>query len=107
MENLQAAASKTGLLDLLNHIQSRYGLIVLILVVIIGFGAVLFWSLVWKVWSATITAKEHEISRLAKERDRYQRLVFARLLTSEARAPKRQGYPNSRENTQTNETHPC
>src|SRR6185437_11801749 len=98
MENLQAAASKTGLLDLLNHIQSRYGLIVLILVVIIGFGAVLFWSLVWKVWSATITAKE---------RDRYQRLVFARLLTSEARAPKRQGYPNSRENTQTNETHPC
>jgi hypothetical protein len=58
------------------------------LVVIIGFCGLLFWKLIWKVWSEALNAKDEEIARLARERDRYQALVFERLLTSEVMRPK-------------------
>jgi len=65
----------------------------MLLVGLIGFGCFLFWSLIWKVWSAAMKAKDDEIARLAKERDRYQTLVFQRLRSSqtpdEPNVPKR------------------
>jgi hypothetical protein len=79
---------KAQLLDLLNQIQSQHGPVVLILIVIIFAGCGVFWVLIWKVWSAAMKAKDDEIARLAKERDKYQTLVFQRLKTSEAPAVK-------------------
>jgi F0F1-type ATP synthase membrane subunit b/b' len=76
--------NNTGLLELLSQIQSQYGVVVLVLVVIIAFACLLFWRLVWKVWSEALKAKDDEIRRLAKERDKYQALFFQRLRTSEA-----------------------
>jgi len=84
MDKAQQAANKTQLLELLNQIQSQHGPIILVLIVIIFVGCGVFWILIWKVWSAAMKAKDDEISRLAKERDKYQSLVFQRLRTSEA-----------------------
>jgi hypothetical protein len=75
-------AGRTGILQLLDQIRSQYGLLVLMLVVIIGFGCFLFWKLIWKVWSAALSAKNEEIARLARERDAYHALVLDRLRTS-------------------------
>ena len=74
---------KIGFLELLNQIQSQYGLIVLILVLFLAFVCFLLWKLIWKVWSAAMTAKDREIERVSKERDKYQALVFERLKSSE------------------------
>lgn len=41
-----------------------------------------FWRLIWKVWSDTLESKNQEIDRLVKERDKYQGLVFERLLSA-------------------------
>ena len=43
----------------------------------------LFWRLIWKVWSVAMKSKDDEIDRLVKERDKYQNLVFDRLISSE------------------------
>lgn len=40
------------------------------------------WRLVWRVWDATLRSKDEEIKRLVEERDKYQKLVFERLLSS-------------------------
>jgi hypothetical protein len=76
-------ATKPGFLELLNQIQSQYGLIVLILVLLLAFFCFLLWKLIWKVWSAAMKAKDDEIKRISKERDKYQTLVFKRLKSSE------------------------
>ena len=50
---MDETAGKAGLLQLLNQIHSQYGLLVLMLVLIIVFGCLVFWKLVWRVWSGT------------------------------------------------------
>ena len=72
-----------GFLEVLNQIQSQYGLIVLVLVLFLMFACFLLWKLIWKVWSAAMAAKDREIERVSKERDKYQALVFERLRSSE------------------------
>jgi hypothetical protein len=85
---MDETAEKAGLLQLLNQIQSQYGLLVLMLVVIIVFGCSIFWRLIWRVWSGALSAKESEIARLERERDRYQAVVFDRLRASKALDPR-------------------
>lgn len=75
---------KIGFLEVLRQIQSQYGLIVLVLVLLLVFAGLLLWKLVWKVWSTAMESKEKEIERVSKERDKYQALVFERLRSSEA-----------------------
>ena len=70
--------------ELLSQIRSQYGLVVLVLVLLLVFGCFLLWNLVWKVWSAAMAAKDLEIERISRERDKYQALVFERLKSSEA-----------------------
>lgn len=79
---------KAGFLELLSQIQSQYGLIVLVLVLLLAFGCLLLWSLIWKVWNAAMEAKDKEIERVSKERDKYQSLIFGRLKSSETNRPK-------------------
>jgi hypothetical protein len=79
---------KIGLLELLKQIQSQYGLVVLVLVLLLAFVCWLLWALIWKVWSGAMTAKDNEIDRVSKERDKYQALVFERLRSSEVPPPK-------------------
>jgi hypothetical protein len=83
MTDLTQMGSKTGFWELLNQIHSEHGLIVLLLMAFLGFVCFLFWKLIWNVWSAAQRAKDEEIARLAKERDKYQALFFERLRTSE------------------------
>lgn len=87
-----AAATSTviriGFLDLLRQLQSQYGLIVLVLLLLLGFACFLLWKLIWQVWSAAMEAKEKEIARVSKERDKYQALFFERLRSSEASRSK-------------------
>jgi hypothetical protein len=72
-----------GMLQSLDQIQSRYGLIVLVLLFLLIFSCFMFWKLVWKVWSDAMKAKDEEISRISEERDKYQALVFERLESSD------------------------
>lgn len=44
--------------------------------------SLLFWNLIWKVWHSAMSAKDQEIERLVVERDKYQKLVFKNLLSS-------------------------
>ncbi len=85
---MDETASKAGLSQLLNQIHSQYGLLVLMLVLIIVFGCLLFWKLVWRVWSGALSARQSEIERLVKERDIYQKMVLVRLRTSSAPGTK-------------------
>lgn len=81
---------KIGILEILNQIQSDYGLIVLVLILLLAFACFLLWKLTWNVWCKAMEAKDQEIQRISRERDKYQALVFARLRSSEpvASAPK-------------------
>jgi hypothetical protein len=72
-----------ALSEFLSQIRSQYGLVVLVLVLLLVFGCFLLWKLVWKVWSTAMEAKDLEIERISKERDKYQALVFERLKSSE------------------------
>jgi hypothetical protein len=81
------AAGGTGILQLLEQIHTQYGLLVLMLVVIIGFGFCLFWKLVWKVWRGALIAKNEEIARLASDRDIYRALHFDSLRSAKPRTP--------------------
>ncbi len=76
---MDETAGNAGLLQLLNQIHAQYGLVVLMLVLIIVFGCLLFWKLVWKVWSGALSAKQSEIERLVEERDKYQEMVLRHL----------------------------
>lgn len=75
-------------MELLRQIQSQYGLIVSVLVLLLVFVRFLLWKLTWKVWSTAMESKEKEIERVSKERDKYQALVFERLRSSEASRAK-------------------
>ena len=77
------AANEPGFLRLLGQIQSEYGLIVLVLFLLLSFACFLLWKLVWRVWSDAMKSKDEEISRISKERDKYQALVFEHLRSSE------------------------
>lgn len=57
----------------------EHGAVAFLLIVV----CILFYRLIWKVWNAAMMGKDEEIRRLAEERDRYQKLVFERLLTSD------------------------
>lgn len=61
-------------LDVLN----RHGAVALALC----FVCFLLWKLTWRVWDRAMKAKDEEITRIVAERDKYQKLVFERLLTS-------------------------
>src|SRR5262245_58870919 len=79
----EPSTNKPGLWQLISQIYTEHGLVVLTLVVLLGFMAFLVWNLIWKVWSNAMKAKDEEIARVSKERDKYQALVFDRLRTSE------------------------
>ena len=101
--DMSQAADGMGIPQLLNQIHTQYGLLVLMLVMIIGFGFALFWNPIWKVWSAAITSKDNEIARLAKERDTCQALLLdclrsASPSTSEKGAHQPLGERSCREN---------
>lgn len=72
------------MLELLTQIQSGYGLIVLVLVILLAFAWFLLWKTTWSVWSKAMEAKDKEIQRISQERDAYQALIFARLESSSA-----------------------
>jgi hypothetical protein len=38
--------------------------------------------MIWRVWSDALKAKDEELARVSKERDRYQAMVFDRLKSS-------------------------
>ncbi len=82
MADASEAVEEHGLLALLGQIQSEYGLVVLVLTLMILFGCLLLWKLIWKVWSGAMQAKPRNLVVLAKERDKYQSLVFEGLRTS-------------------------
>jgi hypothetical protein len=73
----------SGLFEFLDRIRSNDGLLVLILIALIWFCCYLLSKAVWKVWRTAMKAKDQEISRLTQERDRYQSIVFERLLGPE------------------------
>lgn len=79
MNGLQIDAG-AGLFELLDRIRSSNGLLVLILLGLVAFTCSLLSSLAWKVWRAAMDAKEREIRRLTRERDKYQAIVFDRLV---------------------------
>jgi hypothetical protein len=89
---------KIGILEILNQLQFKYGLIVLVLVLLLAFVCFLFWKMTWNVWSKAMEAKDHEIQRILLERDEYRALVFSRLKSSEAdaAAPKSGGESGKR-----------
>lgn len=68
--------------ELINTIQDEYGLAFVVLFLVFLLFASLFYRLIWKVWSSAMKAKDDEIERLVEERNKYQRLVFDKLLTS-------------------------
>jgi len=70
------------MLEILTQILSKYGLIVLVLVLLLAFFCFLLWKLTWNVWSQAMEAKDQEIQRISLQRDKYQALVFARLGSS-------------------------
>lgn len=75
-----------GILEILNRLQLKYELIVLVLALLLAAVGFLFWKMAWNVWSNVMDAKDEEIRRLLLERDEYRALVFARLKSSEADA---------------------
>ena len=67
-----------NLLSQLGELFAEQGPLIFFLVLI----SFLFWHLIWKVWHAAMLSKDAEIERLVSERDKYQKLVFEKLLTS-------------------------
>lgn len=71
------------MLDFLGGVLTEHGAVAAMLVIV----CILFYSLIWKVWDRAMTAKDEEIKRLVDERNRYQELVFERLLSSKFDEP--------------------
>lgn len=69
-----------GLFEFLDRIRSNNGLLVLVLIAIAWFLCHLVSRLLWKVWQAATAAKDQEIMRLMRELEKYQSIVFKRLL---------------------------
>lgn len=62
-----------------------------VLAVVLIVGCFIFWKLIWRVWDRAMRAKDEEIERLVKQRDKYQSLVFDRLLSSKAMDAETEG----------------
>lgn len=74
------ASEGIGLFEFLERIRSNNGLLVLVLIAFASFLCYFLWHLCWKTWQAAARAKDQEIERLTKELERYQSIVFDRLL---------------------------
>ncbi len=81
---IASSSSSTGVWGLAGRVLESQGLLGMMLVLLLF----MFWSMVWRVWSGTLKAKDAEIKRLVEERNRYQSLVFERLLSSHPNPPK-------------------
>lgn len=73
------AETPEGFLSFILNILDKHGVVALVLC----FVCLLFWRMVWKVWDRAMNEKNAEIERLVKERDKYQSLVFERMLSSQ------------------------
>lgn len=71
------ASRETGFWSFVQEILREHGVVALVLIVVL----VLFWKLIWRVWDRALKDKDKEVARIAEERDRYQKLVFERLLS--------------------------
>lgn len=60
------------MLELLNQIQSAYGLIVLVLVLLLAFSWFLLWKTTWSVWNKAMEAKDKEIQLRDESHDARQ-----------------------------------
>ncbi len=69
-----------GLFEFLDRIRSNNGMLVLVLIAIAWFLCHLVSRLLWKVWQSAAAAKDQEIRRLMRELEKYQSIVFKRLL---------------------------
>jgi hypothetical protein len=74
---------KMGLFEFLDRIRSNDGLLVLVLIVLLCFFFYAASRLFGKLWHAAMDGKDQEIARLTKERDRYQSVVFEKLLPTD------------------------
>lgn len=72
-------AHAAGLFEFLNDVRSKNGVVVLTLLAVIWFLYRGLSTLTWRVWSATMQSKDHEIARLILDRDQYRKLVLDRL----------------------------
>lgn len=91
MPAITPAIPKSGWMELLNRVEGEHGTLVLVLLLLLIFVLFLLWHLIWKVWDAAMKAKDDEIRRLVKERDKYQALVFERLKSSKPPKPAPEG----------------
>lgn len=87
--------SATGVLEFVDGIRSQHGLVSAILVVLIAGLVYAFKQMLWQVWKDAIRVRDREITRLARERDVYQKLVFQRLRASEANSISQQSQPSA------------
>jgi hypothetical protein len=62
---------------------SNDGSLMLFLIALNCFVCCLLSRLTWKIWREAMNAKDQEIARLAQERNKYQSVVFDRLLGSD------------------------
>jgi len=76
---IKIAQSQSGFWDFLADVLRNHGVTALLLIAV----CILFYRLIWKVWSQAMEAKNQEIERLVKERDKYQELFFRRLRSSD------------------------
>lgn len=74
-----------GMWSLLADVLDQHGVTAILLIAV----CILFYKLIWKVWNRAMDAKDQEIERLVEERNKYQRLVFDRLLSSEPRKERK------------------
>jgi len=75
---LLADEPSNALLSFLMEVSKQHGVVAIVLC----FVCFLFWRMIWKVWDTAMRAKDQEIERVVAERDKYQKLVFERFLSS-------------------------
>jgi len=68
-----------GFWSFLADVFEQHGVTAILLIAV----CYLFYKLIWKVWNRAMDAKDQEIERLVEERNKYQKLVFDKLLSSE------------------------
>lgn len=84
MQNASGLGDPSSFWTFLAEVLKEHGAITVALL----FGMFVFWRLIWRVWDRAMKAKDEEIDRLVIERDKYQKLVFDRLLSSEIDKPE-------------------
>lgn len=68
----------TGFFQFIGEVLKEHGSVAVALVTV----TVLFYKMTWSVWRDAMKAKNEEIERLVAERNKYQQIVFERLLSS-------------------------